>query len=83
MGHSNGNFNAGGYGTYNPREDQPYNIESVLAKIVGENNPAEAANMLDTYQVQRQTAQGNYDYAMQGQHEFAKEQLGNSCMKPT
>ena len=43
---------AGGYGTYNPTAIDPFPIESVLAKIVGENNPAEAANMLDTYQVQ-------------------------------
>ena len=66
---------AGGYGTYNPREDQPSAVETALATIIGQNNPAEAANMLDTYQVQRQTNQGNYDYGLAQQHDFAKQQL--------
>jgi hypothetical protein len=47
----------------------------VLAKIVGDNNPANASNLLDLYQVQNQTSQGNYNYALSQQHEFAKQQL--------
>src|SRR5882672_7615932 len=64
-----------GYGVYNPGGIDPFPIESVLAKIVGENNPDNAANLLGRYQVERQTAAGNYDYALQGQHDFARQQL--------
>lgn len=63
------------YGSVAPAAIDPFPIESVLAKIVGEQNPQEAANMLDTYQIERQTSQGNYDYALQGQHDFARDQL--------
>ena len=63
------------YGTTLPSGSDPYQIESVLAKIVGENNPAEAANMLDVYQTQRIADTGNYNYALGQQHDFAKEQL--------
>ena len=65
---------AASYGNYSPREDQPYPIETELAKLAA-TSPAQAQNMLDTYQLQRQTAGNNYDLAMQGQHEFAKQQL--------
>jgi hypothetical protein len=63
------------YGSTNPGAIDPFPIESVLAKIVGENNPANAQNMLNTYQIQNQTSQGNYNYNLQQQHDFAKEQL--------
>ena len=63
------------YGTTAPSAIDPFQIESVLAKIVGENNPANAQNMLNTYQVENQTSQGNYNYNLQQQHEFAKQQL--------
>jgi hypothetical protein len=63
------------YGTTAPSAIDPFPIESVLAKIVGENNPANAQNMLNTYQVENQTSQGNYNYNLQQQHEFAKQQL--------
>jgi hypothetical protein len=63
------------YGTTSPAAIDPFQIESVLAQIVGQNNPAEAANMLDTYQIQRATSEGNYNYALQGQHDFARDQL--------
>jgi hypothetical protein len=53
----------------------------VLAKIVGENNPANAQNMLNTYQVQNQTSQGNYNYNLQQQHEFAKQQLAQQLQE--
>ena len=65
---------AASYGNYSPREDQPYPIESELAKLAV-TSPAQAQNMLDTYQLQRATAGGNYDLAMQGQHDFARQQL--------
>lgn len=65
----------GGYGTYSPAAIDPFPIESVLAKIVGDNNPGNAANLLGQYQVERQTSQGNYDYAMNQQHQFARESL--------
>lgn len=64
-----------GYGVYQPAAQDPFPIESVLAKIVGENNVGNAANLLGQYHVQNNTAQGNYDYAMQGQHDFAQRQL--------
>jgi len=63
------------YGSTSPGAIDPFPIESVLAKIVGENNPANAQNMLNTYQIQNQTSQGNYNYNLQQQHDFAKEQL--------
>jgi hypothetical protein len=63
------------YGSTSPGAIDPFPIESVLAKIVGENNPANAQNMLNTYQIQNQTSQGNYNYAQQQQHDFAREQL--------
>jgi hypothetical protein len=63
------------YGTTSPAAIDPFQIESTLAQIVGQANPQEAANMLDTYQIQRATSEGNYNYALQGQHEFAKQQL--------
>lgn len=64
-----------GYGNYQPSAVDPFPIESVLAKIVGDNNPVEAANMLDLYQIQNATQRGNYEYAARQQHAFAKEQL--------
>jgi hypothetical protein len=69
------------YGNYSPAAIDPFPIESTLAQIVGQNNPAEAANMLDTYQIERQTSQGNYDYAMRGQHDFAKQQLAQQLQE--
>ena len=66
---------ASGYGITAPQAIEPFQIESVLAKIVGENNPGNAANMLDTYQVQNMVSQDNYNYNLQGQHDFARQQL--------
>jgi len=66
---------ASGYGVYSPAAIDPFPIESVLAKIVGDNNVGNAANLLGQYQVERQTSQGNYDYALGQQHDFAKSQL--------
>jgi hypothetical protein len=63
------------YGVTAPSGLDPFPIESVLAKIVGDNNPANASNLLDLYQVQNQTSQGNYNYNLNQQHEFAKQQL--------
>jgi hypothetical protein len=53
----------------------------VLAKIVGENNPAEAANMLDVYQTQRIADTGNYNYALGQQHDFAQQQLHQQLLE--
>ena len=64
-----------GYGVTSPAGLDPFPIESVLAEIVGKNNVSNAANMLDTYQVQRATSEGNYNQALQGQHDFARQQL--------
>src|SRR4249920_481017 len=63
------------YGAYNPSAVDPFPIESTLANIVGTNNPAQAANMLDTYQVKNMVAGDNYGFDMAQQHEFAKQQL--------
>lgn len=63
------------YGAVNPAETQPYPIESVLAAIQAKDNPAEAHNLLDTYQAQRAAAEGNYNLSLQGQHDFAYNQL--------
>jgi hypothetical protein len=69
------------YGSTLPSGSDPYPIESVLAKIVGENNPAEAANMLDVYQAQRLSDTGNYNYALSQQHDFAKQQLAQQLQE--
>ena len=66
---------ASGYGAYNPSGVDPFQIEQALAQIVGTNNPAEAGNLLDVYRVQNQTASANYDYALNQQHDFARQQL--------
>lgn len=63
------------YGNYQPSAVDPFPIESVLAKIVGENNPAEASNLLTVYQQQNAAQKGNYEYAAQQQHDFAQQQL--------
>jgi hypothetical protein len=70
-----------GYGAYNPAAVDPYPIESVLAKIVGEANPINAQNMLNTYQVQRETDAGNYGHEMALQHDFAKQQLAQQLQE--
>ena len=62
------------YGSYSPAAIDPFPIETELAKAAI-TSPAQAQNLLDLYQTQRATSEGNYNYAMQGQHEFAKEQL--------
>jgi hypothetical protein len=63
------------YGVTAPSGLDPFPIETELAKIVAGNNPANASNLLDLYQVQNQTSQGNYNYNLNQQHEFAKQQL--------
>jgi hypothetical protein len=69
------------YGTTSPAAIDPFPIESVLAKIVGDANPDNAANMLNTYQMKNLTSQGNYNYDMQQQHEFAKQQLAQQLQE--
>lgn len=64
-----------GYGITAPAAIDPFPIESVLAKIVGENNVGNAANMLDTYQVQNMVSQDNYNYNLNQQHQAYKDQL--------
>ena len=62
------------YGSYSPQAIDPFPIETELAKAAI-TSPAQAQNLLDLYQTQRATSEGNYNYAMQGQHDFAKQQL--------
>jgi hypothetical protein len=62
------------YGSYSPQAIDPYPIETDLAKA-SISSPVDAQSLLDLYQTQRATSEGNYNYAMQGQHEFAKQQL--------
>jgi hypothetical protein len=69
------------YGTYQPNAVDPYPIESVLAPLAVGNNPANAANMLDEYQMQRMTDAGNYQYAANQQHQFAKQQLAQQLQE--
>jgi hypothetical protein len=66
---------SGTYGTYNPGGIDPFPIESTLAQIVGTNNPAQAGNLLDTYRLSNTISADNYDYMMNQQHEYAKQQL--------
>lgn len=63
------------YGSYSPQEDNPFPIETDLARIASGADPTAALNMLDRYRVERATAMGNYNLAMGGQHDFAKQQL--------
>src|SRR5580765_3875935 len=69
--------NSGNYGVMAPAAIDPFPIESVLAKIVGENNIGNAQNLLGQYHVQQQTSEGNYNYNLQQQHEFARQQLAS------
>jgi hypothetical protein len=69
------------YGSYQPNAVDPYPIESVLAPLAVGNNPANAANMLDEYQMQRLTDAGNYQYAANQQHQFAKQQLAQQLQE--
>jgi hypothetical protein len=69
------------YGSYQPNAVDPYPIESVLAPLAVGNNPANAANMLDEYQMQRMTDAGNYQYAANQQHDFAKQQLAQQLQE--
>ena len=62
------------YGTYSPQAIDPFPIETDLAKA-SISSPVDAQSLLDLYQTQRATSEGNYNYAMQGQHDFAKQQL--------
>jgi len=62
------------YGSYSPQAIDPYPIETDLAKL-SVSSPVDAQSLLDLYQTQRRTSEGNYNYAMQGQHDFAKQQL--------
>jgi hypothetical protein len=63
------------YGVYSPQALDPSQVENTLAGQVGASDPAAANMLLNTYQMQRQAAQGNYDYALSQQHDFAKDQL--------
>jgi len=69
------------YGSYQPNAVDPYPIESVLAPLAVGNNPANATNMLDEYQMQRLTDAGNYQYAANQQHDFAKQQLAQQLQE--
>jgi hypothetical protein len=62
------------YGSYSPQAIDPFQIETTLAKEAI-TSPAQAQNLLDLYRIQNQTSQGNYNYELDRQHEFAAQQL--------
>lgn len=70
--------NSGITGTaYNPKEDQPYNIESTLAQQVLENpaNSGMAYSMLHGYQLDRENANSNYNFQLGEQRAQAQQVL--------
>jgi hypothetical protein len=65
-----------GYGVYSPQAIDPFPIETDLAKIIASNNnPDNAMNLLGQYHTERLTSEGNYNQMMQGQHDYARQQL--------
>lgn len=63
------------YGNTNPKGLEPFQIESTLAPLAVGNSRAEAQNMLDTYQAQRNAATGLYGQDLQQQHQAFYDQL--------
>ncbi len=66
---------ANAYGTTSPRALEPNPIETTLAQLASAGSSANAQNMLDTYQAQRQQAEGEYSLDLENQHQYAKQQL--------
>lgn len=63
------------YGVTAPGGTDPYPVETALATEVGKNSPQEAYNLLNMYGIQNMVGADNYNYALAGQHDFAKQQL--------
>jgi hypothetical protein len=67
--------NAGNFGAIAPAAIDPYQIENTLADIIGKNNIGNAQNLLSQYHQQQVASEGNYNYNLQQQHDFARQQL--------
>jgi hypothetical protein len=63
------------YGVTAPAGSDPYPIESTLSQLAFKENPVEAANMLDVYRSMNEANTGNYNYALNQQHQYAYDQL--------
>jgi hypothetical protein len=63
------------YGTTAPGGTDPYPVETALATEVGKNSPQEAYNLLNMYGIQNMVGTDNYNASLQGQHDFARQQL--------
>ena len=63
------------YGAYNPNAVDPWPIEQTLAPLAVGGSQAEAQNMLNMYQKQREAAGNVYGDELARQHEFNRQQL--------
>lgn len=63
------------FGNYAPAMEEPYGIESSLAKEATGGSSALAATLMDQYWLERQMRQGDYASRMADQMQFGKQQL--------
>lgn len=63
------------YGTTNPRALEPWAIENTLAPLAYAGDRSQLQSELGSYQIARNTAEGQYGIQQAQQHEFAKQQL--------
>ena len=69
------------YGNTNPKGLEPFQIQSTLAPLAVGNSRAEAQNMLDTYQAQRNAATNLYGQDLQQQHQAFYDQLAGQMQQ--
>ena len=64
-----------GYGATAPGAIEPFNIETTLANNATKDSPQEAYNLLSMYHNQNMNSIADYNQNLQGQHDFARQQL--------